>query len=74
MGLSIAIDDFGTGYSSLSYLDMLPLNKVKIDRSFVRNLASDDRKLKLLRGVVNLARELRAGKSGRRAWRRKPSW
>lgn len=58
MGLSIAIDDFGTGYSSLSYLDMLPLNKVKIDRSFVRNLATDDRKLKLLRGVVHLAREL----------------
>ena len=58
MGMSIAIDDFGTGYSSLSYLDMLPLNKVKIDRSFVSNLAADGRKLKLLRGVVHLAREL----------------
>ncbi|OCW59401.1 putative bifunctional diguanylate cyclase/phosphodiesterase [Hoeflea olei] len=58
MGMSIAIDDFGTGYSSLSYLDMLPLNKVKIDRSFVRNLCADARKLKLLRGVVHLAREL----------------
>jgi diguanylate cyclase (GGDEF)-like protein len=58
MGMSIAIDDFGTGYSSLSYLDMLPLNKVKIDRSFVRDLTKDPKKLKLLRGVVNLAREL----------------
>lgn len=58
MGLSIAIDDFGTGYSSLSYLDMLPLNKVKIDRSFVQNVTDDERKLKLLRGVVHLAREL----------------
>lgn len=58
MGMSIAIDDFGTGYSSLSYLDMLPLNKIKIDRSFVRNITEDAKKLKLLRGVVNLAREL----------------
>jgi diguanylate cyclase (GGDEF)-like protein len=58
MGMTIAIDDFGTGYSSLSYLDLLPLNKVKIDRSFVSNLTEDPRKLKLLRGVVNLAREL----------------
>ena len=58
MGMSIAIDDFGTGYSSLSYLDMLPLNKIKIDRSFVSDLAADTRKLKLLRGVVHLAREL----------------
>lgn len=58
MGMIIAIDDFGTGYSSLSYLDKLPLNKVKIDRSFVSNLTEDPRKLKLLRGVVNLSREL----------------
>lgn len=58
MGMTIAIDDFGTGYSSLSYLDLLPLNKVKIDRSFVSNLTEDARKLKLLRGVVNLSREL----------------
>jgi diguanylate cyclase (GGDEF) domain len=58
MGMTIAIDDFGTGYSSLSYLDLLPLNKVKIDRAFVANITDDPRKLKLLRGVANLSREL----------------
>lgn len=57
-GITIAIDDFGTGFSSLSYLDTLPLDIVKIDRSFVRNIAQDTRRLKLLRGTVNLAREL----------------
>ncbi|WP_245415448.1 putative bifunctional diguanylate cyclase/phosphodiesterase [Hoeflea marina] len=58
MGVTMAIDDFGTGYSSLSYLDMLPINKVKIDRAFVMNITEDERKLKLLRGVVHLSREL----------------
>jgi len=57
-GITIAIDDFGTGYSSLSYLDMLPLNKVKVDRAFVANITEDSRKLKLLRGIVHLSREL----------------
>jgi EAL domain-containing protein (putative c-di-GMP-specific phosphodiesterase class I) len=57
-GITIAIDDFGTGFSSLSYLDTLPLDIVKIDRSFVRNIVEDSRRLKLLRGTVNLAREL----------------
>lgn len=58
MGMSIAIDDFGTGYSSLSYLDKLPINKVKIDRSFIKDIVTDERKLKLLRGIVNMSREL----------------
>lgn len=57
-GITIAIDDFGTGFSSLSYLDTLPLDMVKIDRSFVRNIVEDARRLKLLRGTVHLAREL----------------
>jgi diguanylate cyclase (GGDEF)-like protein len=57
-GITIAIDDFGTGFSSLSYLDSLPIDVVKIDRSFVRNITEDARRLKLLRGTVNLSREL----------------
>ncbi|WP_136660788.1 EAL domain-containing protein [Nitratireductor sp. XY-223] len=57
-GVTIAIDDFGTGYSSLSYLHLLPLDKVKIDRSFVSDIANDERTLKLLKGVVHLSREL----------------
>ncbi|SOC36863.1 diguanylate cyclase/phosphodiesterase [Rhizobium subbaraonis] len=57
-GITIAIDDFGTGYSSLSYLDALPLDVIKIDRSFVRNISEDARRFKLLRGTVNLSREL----------------
>lgn len=57
-GVTIAVDDFGTGFSSLSYLDTLPLDIVKIDRAFVRNIGENPRKLKLLRGIVHLSREL----------------
>jgi diguanylate cyclase (GGDEF)-like protein/PAS domain S-box-containing protein len=57
-GVTIAIDDFGTGFSSLSYLNSLPLDIVKIDRAFVRDIGSDQRRLKLLRGIVHLSREL----------------
>ncbi|MEP4475483.1 MAG: EAL domain-containing protein, partial [Lentilitoribacter sp.] len=41
-----------------SYLDKLPLNKVKIDRSFVRDIVQDEQKLKLLRGIIHMSREL----------------
>ena len=61
MGVTIAIDDFGTGFSSISYLDSLPLDVVKIDRSFVRNVTEDSRRLKLLKGTVHLARSLGLG-------------
>ena len=57
-GITIAIDDFGTGFSSLSYLNTLPLDVVKIDRAFVRDISCDQRRLKLLRGIVHLSREL----------------
>jgi len=57
-GITIALDDFGTGYSSLSYLDALPFTKLKIDRSFVANVADDERALKLLASVARLGRDL----------------
>jgi len=58
LGVRIALDDFGTGYSSLSYLHTLPLDKVKIDRSFIEDITRNERSLSLLRGVVNLSRPL----------------
>ncbi|MEX0697639.1 MAG: EAL domain-containing protein [Dongiaceae bacterium] len=58
LGVRISLDDFGTGYSSLSYLQSLPLNKVKIDRSFLEGLESGDRALVLLRGIAKLSADL----------------
>ncbi|HET7717667.1 MAG TPA: EAL domain-containing protein [Bauldia sp.] len=54
-GVRIALDDFGTGYSSLSYLNSLPLDKVKIDRSFVLALSGSARSVALLRGITELS-------------------
>lgn len=58
LGVRISLDDFGTGYSSLSYLHTLPLQKVKIDRSFLQGLGASDRTLILLNGVARLSAEL----------------
>jgi len=58
LGVRIALDDFGTGYSSLSYLHKLPLDKVKIDRSFIEDLTISERSQKQLKGVVDLSRSL----------------
>jgi diguanylate cyclase (GGDEF)-like protein len=58
LGVHIALDDFGTGYSSLSYLHKLPLDKVKIDRSFLSDLTQSSRSLELLKGIVALSRSL----------------
>jgi EAL domain-containing protein (putative c-di-GMP-specific phosphodiesterase class I) len=58
LGVRIALDDFGTGYSSLSYLHKLPLDKVKIDRSFLIDVTQNDRSLELLTGIVHLSRVL----------------
>ncbi|MGB3501725.1 MAG: EAL domain-containing protein [Mesorhizobium sp.] len=58
LGVRIALDDFGTGYSSLSYLHTLPLDRVKIDRSFIEDLTTNERSKRLLEGVVNISRAL----------------
>ncbi|MDE2402065.1 MAG: EAL domain-containing protein [Burkholderiales bacterium] len=61
MGLSIAIDDFGTGYSALSYLTRFPVDTLKIDRSFIRELTVDRDSAVLARAIVTLAHSLRMG-------------
>jgi diguanylate cyclase (GGDEF)-like protein len=58
MGVRISLDDFGTGYSSLSYLHNFPLDKVKIDRSFLKGIGSSERSLTLLHGVARLSSQL----------------
>ena len=58
LGLSISIDDFGTGYSSLSYLQQLPINTLKIDRSFIRDLASDPNSASLTGALISMAHSL----------------
>ncbi|MGV3491323.1 MAG: putative bifunctional diguanylate cyclase/phosphodiesterase [Devosia sp.] len=57
-GIGIALDDFGTGYSSLSYLQALPFTKLKIDRSFVMDIAENPRSLKLLTNVAQLGKDI----------------
>jgi len=59
MGVTIAIDDFGTGFSSLSYLAKLPVDTLKIDRSFINDMTSGEQGLALVSTIINLAHSLK---------------
>jgi diguanylate cyclase (GGDEF)-like protein len=58
LGVAVDIDDFGTGYSSLSYLHRFPIDRVKIDRSFVGSMLADPQSLEIVRAIVGLAQSL----------------
>ncbi|MBR3215378.1 MAG: EAL domain-containing protein, partial [Exiguobacterium sp.] len=57
-GVHLSIDDFGTGYSSLSYLKLFPINTLKIDQHFTKNIESDEKDAALVKTIIRMAHEL----------------
>ncbi len=57
-GISIAIDDFGTGYSSLSYLKTLPIDSLKIDRGFIKDICTDENDQKIVQTLISMAHSM----------------
>ena len=73
MGIHVSIDDFGTGYSSLNYLKKLPIERLKIDKSFIQGIPEDPDDKTIVEAVINLAHNMKM-KSLPKAWRRRNSW
>jgi EAL domain-containing protein (putative c-di-GMP-specific phosphodiesterase class I) len=61
IGVKIALDDFGTGYSSLSFMKLFPIDTLKIDQSFVRDMTSDSDDASIVSAVINMGRSLNMG-------------